>query len=70
MCIRDRDRPTVDPLHPKVARCRLLQQHVAQLPVEIDERPLPLANDSLDKRLNQIVVTLSLIHISEPTRPY
>ncbi len=30
---------------------------MAQLPVEIDERPLPLANDSLDKRLNQIVVT-------------
>ena len=35
-----------------------------------DGRTMPLDHTSLDKPLLQDVSTLSLIHISEPTRPY
>lgn len=52
--IGDLDTPVVHFLHSVIVWSGLLQQCVAQLPVEIHKRPLPLAGDRFDKRLHQV----------------
>ena len=45
---------TVDSLHPIVVGRRLFQQDMAQPPIEIDERPLALGDNTFDEGLYQV----------------